>query len=158
MPEYFPRSRIFCGQSYRVKISLANSGDGRTIIEHSDLDPAIHDRHPRNASKNVGAKRPLKPRDIYAICFYHDLTNGFATECYPCALKIEFPAHCTAGNLHKISIDWKAGIRSAIRPGNASNRAINHLHRPTKLACPAWREARAIHPHESRIQGRTQAM
>src|SRR3546814_6903957 len=35
--------------------------------------------------------------------------------------------------------------------------AVNHLHQPTKLACPAWHEARARHPHGSRIQGRKQA-
>ena len=39
---------------------------------HSDLDPAIHDRRPCNAGKNVGPKRPLKPRDIWAIRFYLD--------------------------------------------------------------------------------------
>lgn len=39
---------------------------------HSDLDPAIHDRRPWNAGQNVGPKRPLKPRDIWAIRFYLD--------------------------------------------------------------------------------------
>ena len=39
---------------------------------HSDLAPAIHDRHPWNAGKNVGPKRPLKPRDIWTIRFYLD--------------------------------------------------------------------------------------
>jgi len=39
---------------------------------HSDYDPAIHERRPWNAGKNVGAKRPLKPRDIWAIRFYLD--------------------------------------------------------------------------------------
>ena len=39
---------------------------------HSDLDPAIHDRRPWNVGKNVGAKRPLKPRDIWMIRFYLD--------------------------------------------------------------------------------------
>lgn len=39
---------------------------------HSDLDPAIHDRRPWNAGINVGPKRPLKPRDIWAIRFYLD--------------------------------------------------------------------------------------
>jgi len=39
---------------------------------HSDLDPAIHDRRPWNAGKNVGPKRPLRPRDIWAICFSPD--------------------------------------------------------------------------------------
>ncbi|QZP07706.1 tyrosine-type recombinase/integrase [Caenibius sp. WL] len=39
---------------------------------HSDLDPAIHDRRPWNAGQNVGPKRPLKLRDIWAIRFYLD--------------------------------------------------------------------------------------
>lgn len=34
---------------------------------HSDLDPAVHERRPWNAGLNVGPKRPLKPRDIWAI-------------------------------------------------------------------------------------------
>ena len=39
---------------------------------HSDLDPAVHDRRPWNAGVNVGPKRSLKPRDIWAIRFYLD--------------------------------------------------------------------------------------
>lgn len=39
---------------------------------HSDLDPAVHERRPWNAGQNVGAKRPLKPRDIWAIRFFLD--------------------------------------------------------------------------------------
>lgn len=39
---------------------------------HSDLDPAIHDRRPWNAGMLVGAKRPLKPRDVWAIRFFLD--------------------------------------------------------------------------------------
>ncbi len=38
----------------------------------SDLDPAAHERRPWNAERNVGPKRPLKPRDIWAIRFYLD--------------------------------------------------------------------------------------
>lgn len=39
---------------------------------HSDLDPAAHDRRPWNAGMLVGAKRPLKPRDVWAIRFFLD--------------------------------------------------------------------------------------
>ena len=39
---------------------------------HSDLDPAVHERRPWNAGQNVGAKRPHKPRDIWAIRFFLD--------------------------------------------------------------------------------------
>lgn len=39
---------------------------------HSDLDPAVHERRPWNAGQNVGPKRPLKLRDIWAIRFYLD--------------------------------------------------------------------------------------
>ena len=37
---------------------------------HSDFDPARRERRPWNAGLMVGAKRPLKPRDIWAIRFY----------------------------------------------------------------------------------------
>lgn len=39
---------------------------------HSELDPAVHERRPWNFAKNVGPKRPLKPRDIWAIRLYLD--------------------------------------------------------------------------------------
>jgi len=39
---------------------------------HSDFDPATHERRPWNAGHKVGPKRPLKPRDIWAIRFYLD--------------------------------------------------------------------------------------
>ncbi len=39
---------------------------------HSDLDPAVHERRPWNAGQNVGPKRPLMPRDVWAIRFYLD--------------------------------------------------------------------------------------
>lgn len=39
---------------------------------HSDLDPAVHERRPWNAGQNVGPKRPLRPRDIWAIRFFLD--------------------------------------------------------------------------------------
>jgi integrase len=39
---------------------------------HSDLDPAVHERRPWNAGQEVGPKRPLKPRNIWAIRFFLD--------------------------------------------------------------------------------------
>jgi len=39
---------------------------------HSDLDPAVHERRSWNAGQNVGPKRPLRPRDIWAIRFCLD--------------------------------------------------------------------------------------
>jgi integrase len=39
---------------------------------HSDFDPAARDRHPWNAGLIVGTKRPLRPRDIWAIRFFLD--------------------------------------------------------------------------------------
>ena len=38
----------------------------------SDLDPGARDRRPWNAGNMVGAKRPLKPRDVWAIRFFLD--------------------------------------------------------------------------------------
>ena len=38
----------------------------------SDLDPDARGRRPSNAGNMVGAKRPLKPRDVWAIRFFLD--------------------------------------------------------------------------------------
>ena len=38
----------------------------------SDLDPDAHGRLPWNLGNMVGAKRPLKPRDVWAIRFFLD--------------------------------------------------------------------------------------
>jgi integrase len=38
----------------------------------SDLDPDAHGRRPWNAGNMVGAKRPLKPRDVWAIRSFLD--------------------------------------------------------------------------------------
>jgi site-specific recombinase XerC len=38
----------------------------------SDLDPGARGRRPWNAGNIVGAKRPLKPRDVWAIRFFLD--------------------------------------------------------------------------------------
>lgn len=39
---------------------------------HSQYDPAAHGRRAWNAGKKVGTKRPLKPRQIWAIRFFLD--------------------------------------------------------------------------------------
>jgi integrase len=44
----------------------------RRIMGVSDLDPDAHGRRPWNAGNMVGAKRPLKPRDVWAIRFFLD--------------------------------------------------------------------------------------
>lgn len=38
----------------------------------SDLDPGARERRPWNVDSHVGPKRPLKPRDIWAIRFFLD--------------------------------------------------------------------------------------
>lgn len=38
----------------------------------SNLDPGANERRPWNAGSLVGAKRPLKPRDVWAIRFFLD--------------------------------------------------------------------------------------
>ena len=46
----------------------------------SDLDPGAHGRRPWNAGNMVGAKRPLKPRDVWAIRFFLDEIDVCETE------------------------------------------------------------------------------
>ena len=38
----------------------------------SNFDPSAHERRPWNAGSLVGSKRPLKPRDVWAIRFFLD--------------------------------------------------------------------------------------
>ena len=39
---------------------------------HSEFDPAIRERRPWNAGRTVGAKRALKPQQVWAIRFWLD--------------------------------------------------------------------------------------
>ncbi|MDR7039720.1 integrase [Methylobacterium sp. BE186] len=39
---------------------------------HSEYDPAFKDRKPWNAGRKLGAKRPLKPQQVWAIRFWLD--------------------------------------------------------------------------------------
>jgi hypothetical protein len=39
---------------------------------HSELDPAGQERRPRNAGRIVGAKKALKPQQVWAIRFWLD--------------------------------------------------------------------------------------
>ncbi|WP_336491409.1 tyrosine-type recombinase/integrase [Methylobacterium nigriterrae] len=39
---------------------------------HSEYDPAFKDRRPWNAGRKLGAKRPLKPQQVWAIRFWLD--------------------------------------------------------------------------------------
>jgi hypothetical protein len=39
---------------------------------HSEYDPVAKDRSPRNAGRMVGAKRALKPQQVWAIRFWLD--------------------------------------------------------------------------------------
>ena len=44
---------------------------------HSEIDPAARERQPWNAEKVVGAKRALKPRQVWAIRFWLDREGRF---------------------------------------------------------------------------------
>ena len=39
---------------------------------HSEYDPAAEDRRPWNAGRKIGAKRALKPQQVWAIMFWLD--------------------------------------------------------------------------------------
>lgn len=55
-----------------VVSSLANVGRRRTTIGISQYDPAVKGRPAWNAGRQVGGKRALKPRQIWAIRFFLD--------------------------------------------------------------------------------------
>ena len=65
--------RLLQGRRTRAYFRIGHSGHSeRNVMGYSDLAPAVHERRPWNAGQNVGPKRPLKPRDIWAIRFYLD--------------------------------------------------------------------------------------
>jgi integrase len=41
-------------------------------MRHSEYDPGINDRPPWNAGRKIGAKRALKPQQVWAIRFWLD--------------------------------------------------------------------------------------
>ncbi|CDX45418.1 hypothetical protein MPLA_770001 [Mesorhizobium sp. ORS 3359] len=51
---------------------MANHGRRRNEMGHSCYDLTTSDRRAWNAGKKVGTKRPLKPRQIWAIRFFLD--------------------------------------------------------------------------------------
>ena len=69
------RSKIRERNSAPIDCSILRSAIpaiGEMSWDIQTLDPAVHERRPWNAGQNVGPKRPLKPRDIWAIRFYLD--------------------------------------------------------------------------------------
>lgn len=44
---------------------------------HPSLDPAFHELHPWNEGRVLGAKRPLKPQQVWAIRFWLDQHQQF---------------------------------------------------------------------------------
>jgi integrase len=61
--------RSFSGER---TMSFGHSGQRSYVMGISDFDPDAHGRRPLNAGNMVGAKRPLKPRDVSAIRFFLD--------------------------------------------------------------------------------------
>ena len=54
-------------------LPTANLARRREKMEHSEFyDPAIRDRRPWNAGRMVGAKRALKPQQVWSIRFWLD--------------------------------------------------------------------------------------
>jgi len=45
---------------------------------HSEYDPAVKERRPWNAGRMVGAKRALKPQQVWAIRFWLERAVGSA--------------------------------------------------------------------------------
>jgi hypothetical protein len=48
------------------------SGQEEDKMGHSEFDPAIRDRRPWNVGRMVGAKRALKPQQVWAVRFWLD--------------------------------------------------------------------------------------
>ena len=57
---------------------------------HSEYDPAAKDRRPWNAGRMVGAKRALKPQQVWAIRFWLDRERRASNQ--PNLLSVLFPS------------------------------------------------------------------
>src|SRR5690242_404070 len=64
-PRFWPK--VFGG----LVVPQANSGQRRTAMGHSSYDP-VEQEAAWNAGKKLGAKRPLKPKEIWEIRFMLD--------------------------------------------------------------------------------------
>jgi site-specific recombinase XerC len=72
----FPRSGFVLrpsASSVRCRnIPLAEVARRKQIMGHSEFDPAVKSRRPWNAGRKLGAKRALKPQQVWAIRFWLD--------------------------------------------------------------------------------------
>jgi integrase len=58
--------------SWPQRLSLGHPGQGRNAMGMSEFDPGAGERHAWNAGRRVGVKRPLNPRQVWAIRFFLD--------------------------------------------------------------------------------------
>ena len=61
---------------------------------HSEFDPAIRERRPWNAGRIIGAKRALKPQQVWAIGFWLGLWCKYPDEPKVVAMKPAMQSHC----------------------------------------------------------------
>ena len=50
----------------------ASHGRGRTTVGRSEYDPVNGERRAWNAGRKIGAKRALKPQQVWAVSFWLD--------------------------------------------------------------------------------------
>lgn len=100
---------------------------------HSDLDPTVHDRV--LGGQNVGPKRALKPRDIWAIRFFLDEHWRLRDRAlFDLAIDSKLRAFAS-----------RKGIRSRQGKGGIGGRATR-----TSLKCSiAWQPVAAFAGHKS---------
>jgi len=71
-PVSFRPNLISINQNSPYHSLLSLFARGRIVMGHSEYDPGVKDRRPWNAGRIIGAKRPLKPQQVWAIRFWLD--------------------------------------------------------------------------------------
>lgn len=56
----------------RVLLSAYGGPKGRMAMGHSEYDPGVKDQQPWNVGRTIGAKKALKPQQVWAIRFWLD--------------------------------------------------------------------------------------
>jgi hypothetical protein len=81
---------------------------------HSEYDPVAKERRARNAGRKLGAKRALKPQQVWAIRFWLDQEAGYRIAA--CSISGSTPSYAGATSSRLRSATLSATARFAREP------------------------------------------
>ena len=115
------RRGAICGIPAMSRFLSGHRGHRRRNMGTSEFDPEAPDRRAWNAGRKVGAKRALKPRQVWAIRFFLDPALPTAR---PCAVRLGHRQQASRLRTwsRSRSAIWSPVGRSAAAPSSYSER------------------------------------